>query len=52
MKPILLDTQSFDFLPYHPYLLKNTFNILKDIYGVDINNPPNKNDPSIPDEFI
>ena len=52
MKPILLDTQSFDFLPYHPYLLKNTFKILKDIYGVEINNPPNKNDPRLPEEFI
>ena len=52
MKPIVLDTQSFDFLPYHPYLLKNTFNILKDIYGVEINNPPNKNDPRLPEEFI
>ena len=52
MKPILLDTQSFDFLPYHPYLLKNTFKILEDIYGVQINNPPNKNDPRLPDDFI
>ena len=52
MKPILLDTQSFDFLPYHPYLLKNTFKILKDIYGVEINNPPNKNDPRLPEKFI
>ena len=26
--------------------------MLKDIYGIDINNPPNRNNPSIPDEFI
>ncbi len=51
-KPFLLNTQSLDFLPYHPYLLKDVFEMLKDIYGVDINNPPNQNDPSIPDEFI
>ena len=28
------------------------FKILKDIYGVEINNPPNKNDPRLPEEFI
>ena len=51
-KPVLLDTKSFDFIPYHPYLIDNVFQILQDIYGVDINSPPNKNNPSIPDSFI
>lgn len=52
LKPALLDTQSLDFLPYHPYLLKPTFEILEDVYGVQMNNPPNKNNPSVPNEFI
>ena len=51
-KPILLDTKSFDFIPYHPYLVDNVFQILQDIYGVDINSPPIKNNPSLPDSFI
>ena len=41
-----------DFLPYHPYLIKVSFEILEDIYDVQMNNPPNKNDPRIPNEFI
>ena len=52
LKPVLLDTQSLDFLPYHPYLIKVSFEILEDIYDVQMNNPPNKNDPRIPNEFI
>jgi len=52
LKPILLDTHSLDFLPYHPYLLPRAFEILKDVYGVDIENPPNRYDPHIPDDFI
>ena len=52
LKPVLLDTKSFDFIPYHPYLIDNVFQILQDIYGVDINSPPIKNNPSIPDAFI
>ena len=52
LKPILLDTQSLDFLPYHSYLLKASFEILEDVYGVQMNNPPNKNNPSVPNEFI
>ncbi len=52
LKPILLDTQSFDFIPYHPYLVQSTFEILKDVYGVDIENPPTRYNPNIPDSFI
>jgi len=52
LKPILLDTQSFDFIPYHPYLVERTFEILEDVYGVDIENPPNRYSPHIPDGFI
>ena len=51
-KPVLLDVKSFDFIPYHPYLIDNVFQILQDIYGVDINSPPIKSNPSIPDSFI
>ena len=52
IRPVLLDTQSLDFLPYHPYLLKDSFEILKDVYNIEMTNPPNKFDPHIPDEFI
>tara|TARA_A100001011_G_C14191335_1_gene791463 strand:+ start:91 stop:573 length:483 start_codon:yes stop_codon:yes gene_type:complete len=52
LKPILLDTQSFDFIPYHPYLVDNVFEVLKDVYGVDLNNPPIRNNPYIPDSFM
>ena len=52
IRPVLLDTQSLDFLPYHPYLLKDAFEILKDVYNIEMTYPPNKFDPHIPDEFI
>ena len=52
LKPVLLDTQSFDFIPYHPYLVQYTFKILEEVYGVDIENPPTKYNPHIPDSFI
>ena len=52
LKPILLDTRSFDFIPYHPYLINSVYQILQDVYGVNINSPPVKNNPSIPDAFI
>ena len=52
LKPILLDTRSFDFIPYHPYLIDNVYEILKDVYGVNINSPPIKNNPYIPDTYI
>ena len=48
----MLDTKSFDFIPYHPNLVDNVFQILQDIYGVDINSPPIQNNPSVPDSFI
>ena len=51
LKPILLDTQSLDFIPYHPYLVDSVFEILKDVYGVDLSNPPIRNNPYIPDNF-
>ena len=52
LKPILLDTRSFDFIPYHPYLIDNVYEILKDVYGVNVNSPPIKNNPYIPDTYI
>ena len=52
LKPILLDTQSFDFIPYHPYLVQRTFEILKDVYDIDIKNPPTRYNPHVPDIFI
>ena len=52
LKPILLDTRSFDFIPYHPYLIDDVYEILKDVYGVNLNSPPIKNNPYIPDTFI
>ena len=52
LKPILLDTSSFDFIPYHPYLVNSVYQILQDVYGVQINSPPIKNNPSIPDAYI
>ncbi len=51
LKPILLDTNSFDFIPYHPYLIDNVYKILEEVYGVNVNSPPIKNNPSIPDSF-
>ncbi len=51
-KPVLLDIKSFDFIPYHPYLIDNVFQILQDVYGIDINSPPIKNNPKLPDSFI
>ena len=52
LKPILLDTRSFDFIPYHPYLVDNVYEILQKVYGVELNTPPIKNNPYIPDSFI
>ena len=52
LKPILVDTMSFDFIPYHPYLVSEIFQIFKDVYDVDIKNPPTKYNPYLPDSFI
>ncbi len=51
-KPILLHTEAIDFLPYHPYLLDNFFEILKIVYDIENFNPPEKNNPSLPDNYI
>ena len=32
--------------------MQSTFEILKDVYGVDIENPPTRYNPNIPDSFI
>ncbi len=52
LKPILLDTTSFDFIPYQPYLVNNVFEIMKDVYNVDLKNPPIRNNTYLPDNFI
>ena len=51
-KPVLAHLYSFNFIPYHPYLVDNYFVILKEVYNIDILNPPIKNSTDIPDEFI
>ncbi len=50
-KPVLL-SRSFDFLPYHPYLIHSLKEILEEVYGYDFNNPPKKNYPYLNDEYI
>ena len=50
-KPVLL-SRSFDFLPYHPYLIHSLKEILEEVYGYDFNNPPRKNYPYLNDEYI
>ena len=50
-KPVLL-SRSFDFLPYHPYLIHSLKEILEEVYGYDFNNPPIKNYPYLNDEYI
>ena len=52
LKPILLDVQSFDFVPIHPHLAKSTFEILQYVYDVDIKKPPIKHNPYLPDDFV
>ena len=52
LKPILLNTQYLDFLPYHHYLVDRTFEILEEVYDVDLKNPPIKNNPLLPDSFV
>ncbi len=51
-KPILLHTESLDFIPYHPYLSDKFFNILEKVYDIKNNLPPEKNNPSLSDEYI
>ncbi len=51
-KPILLHTESMDFIPYHPYLANKLFDILQKVYEIDKNKPPQKNNPSVPEKYI
>ncbi len=51
-KPILLHTESMDFIPYHPYLVNKFFYILEIIYEIKNNLPPEKNNPSLSDTYI
>ena len=51
-KPILLHTESMDFIPYHPYLVNKFFDILEIIYEIKNNLPPEKNNPSLSDTYI
>ena len=41
-----------DFIPYHPYLVNKFYQILKDVYNIKDNAPPEKNNPSLPDDYI
>ena len=51
-KPILLHTESLDFIPYHPYLIDKFFHILEIVYDIKNNLPPDKNNPYLSDEYI
>tara|TARA_B100000963_G_scaffold343492_1_gene345385 strand:- start:11829 stop:13382 length:1554 start_codon:yes stop_codon:yes gene_type:complete len=51
-KPILLHTESMDFIPYHPYLVDKFFNILEIIYEIKNNLPPENNNPSLSDTYV
>tara|TARA_Y100000591_G_scaffold56030_1_gene44588 strand:+ start:5464 stop:6990 length:1527 start_codon:yes stop_codon:yes gene_type:complete len=50
-KPVLL-SRSFDFLPYHRYLVNDIKEILEEVYGYNFNNPPIKNYPYLNDKYI
>ena len=50
--PILLHTESLDFIPYHPYLSNKFFYILEEIYNIKNNTPPEKNNPYLSDDYI
>ena len=50
-KPLLL-MRSFDYMPYHPYLINNLVEILTEVYGYNFNDPYIKNYPYLKDEFI
>ena len=52
LKPVLLDVQSFDIIPIHPHLAKTTFEILENVYDVNIKNPPVKHNPYLPNKFV
>ena len=44
--------RSFDYMPYHPYLINNLVEILTEVYGYNFNDPYIKNYPYLKDEFI
>ncbi len=50
--PILLHTESLDFVPYHPYLTDKFFHILEKVYDIKNNLPPEKNNPYLSDNYI
>ena len=50
-KPLLL-MKSFDYMPYHPYLINKLVEILTEVYGYNFNDPYIKNYPYLKDEFI
>ena len=51
-KPILLHTESMDFIPYHSYLSDKFFYILRKVYKIENNIPPEQNNPSLSDNYI
>ncbi len=51
-KPYIINANFFDHLPYHPYTVDEVKIILENIYGIDFNNPPEKNRPEIKDKWI
>mgnify|MGYP001189278662 CR=1 FL=1 len=50
-KPLLL-MRSFDYMPYHPYLIDSLVKILTEIYGYSFKDPYIKNYPYLNDKFI
>ena len=51
-KPIILDTSSFDFIPYHPHTVNLLKEIIEQIYDVPFDKPPIKSFAYLPDEVI
>ena len=51
-KPFLFDTNSFDFLPYHPYLINDVDLIFKEIYDIDLRVKPKIKNSYVSDNYI
>jgi len=51
-KPILLDLEIINVIPYIPYIADEIKNIIEKVYGVPFNNPPVKFVPCIPERII
>ena len=51
-KPFLFDTNSFDFLPYHPYLIDDIDLIFKEIYEIDLRVKPKIKNSYVSDNYI